>query len=281
MTAPRWWRQLRACATQERQLAVRSRWTIVFAVLFAVLALAVGGAGYILTGGRGVQDFARTAVSLVQLVLLLVPLTSLVIGVMALTPERGGAELLFAQPVARGTVLAGKLLGLFEALAAAQLIGFGAAGLAIHSQSGLEGLSAFLALVGGALLLTAVFLGFAAVLAATSVGRRSRALALALVVWFVSVVIFDVTVLGVASWLRSGTASRLLIVSVLVNPADAVRTATMLAIEGDAAFGAASLAFFRILGGSFKAYAWLAASVVAWVVLPPLVAWRQLERVDI
>lgn len=281
MTGARWWRQVRACATQERQLAVRSRWTIVFAVLFAVLALAVGGAGYVLTGGRGVQDFARTAVSLVQLVLLLVPLTSLVIGVMALTPERGGAELLFSQPIARGTVLAGKLLGLFEALAAAQLVGFGLAGLVIQSQSGREGLDAFLALVAGALVLTAAFLGIAAWLAASSVGRRPRALALALVVWFVAVVVFDVAVLGIASWLRSGTASRLLVGSVLVNPADAVRTATLLAIEGDAAFGAASLAFFRVLGGTARAYALLALSMTCWLVLPPVAAWRRLERADI
>ena len=62
------------------------------------------------------------------------------IGVMALTPERGAAEFLFAQPVSRGTVLAGQLLGLFEALAAAQLIGFGAAGLVIYSQAGRDGL---------------------------------------------------------------------------------------------------------------------------------------------
>lgn len=276
-----WWRQVRACARQERQLAVRSRWTIAFALLFAVLALAVGGAGYILTGGRGVQDFGRTAVSLVQLVLLLVPLTSLVVGVTALTPERGGAELLFAQPVGRGTVLAGKLLGLFEALAAAQLMGFGAAGLAVHWQSGPEGLWAFLALVAGALVLTAVFLGLAALLAATSVGRRARALGLALVVWFIAVVVFDVAVLGIASWLRSGTASRLLIASVVVNPVDAVRTATLLAIEGDAAFGAASLAFFRVLGGSTRAFSLLALSAAAWVLLPPLVAWRRLERADL
>lgn len=281
MSALRRWRQVRACATQERRIAVRSRWTLFFAALFAVLALSVGGAGYILTGGRGVQDFARTAVSLVQLVLLLVPLTSLLVGVMALTPERGGAELLYAQPVSRGTLLSGSLLGLFEALAAAQLIGFGAAGLAIHAQSGAEGLAAFLALVAGSLVLTAVFLGIAALLAAVSVGRRARALALALVVWFSAVVVFDVAVLGAASWLRSGDASRLLVFSVLANPVDAVRTATLLAIEGDAAFGAASLAFFRILGGSARAYVLLGMSAAAWVLLPPLAAWYRLERADL
>jgi Cu-processing system permease protein len=63
------------------------------------------------------QDFARTAASLVQLVLLLTPLTSLVIGVLALAPERGTAEILFSQPVSRRSILFGRLLGLFAALA--------------------------------------------------------------------------------------------------------------------------------------------------------------------
>src|SRR5512132_2250729 len=95
------------CARQELILALRSRWTQIFAVVFAALALAVASSGYILSGGSGVQDFSRTAVSLVQLTLLLVPLTSLVIGVLSLASEQGGMELLISQPVARGTILLG------------------------------------------------------------------------------------------------------------------------------------------------------------------------------
>ena len=56
---------LRLCAREELVLAVRSRWTQTFAVAFAALALAVALSGYVLSGGSGVQDFARTAVSLV------------------------------------------------------------------------------------------------------------------------------------------------------------------------------------------------------------------------
>src|SRR5512139_3188715 len=134
------------CAKQELTLAVRSRWLQIFAVVFAGLALLVASSGYILSGGSGVQDFARTAVSLVQLVLLLVPLAALLIGVLALAPDRGAAELLFSQPVARRTILLGKLLGLFEALVAAQGIGFGCAGLVIFSQAGGEGLGSFILL---------------------------------------------------------------------------------------------------------------------------------------
>jgi Cu-processing system permease protein len=270
------------CARQELTLAVRSRWTQIFAIVFAALALAVAASGYVLSGGAGVQDFARTAASLVQLVLLLVPVTALLIGIMALAPERGAAEILFSQPVARSTILYGRLLGLFEALAAAQAIGFGTAGLVIFSRAGEEGLARFALLVGGSLALTAVFLGVAALIAAGSPGRRrSRSLAVGLVVWFSAVVLFDVAVLGAASLLRSGAASRLLAVAVLVNPVDAVRTGTLLGIEGTAAFGAASLAFLRFTRGATGAALLLGLSALLWILVPAWLAARRLERSDI
>jgi len=275
-------RIVRLCARQELVLAVRSRWLQTFAAVFALLAAAVAGSGYILAGGSGVQDFARTAASLVQVVVLLVPLASLVFGVLALTPDRGAAELLYSQPVSRYTVLAGKVLGLFEALTAAQAVGFGAAGLVIFSQSGDEGLSAFLGVAAGSVVLTAVFLAIATLIAGgAGARRRTRSLAVALVVWFGAVVLFDVAALGLASMVASGTASRLLIVSVLVNPVDAVRTGSLLAIEGTAAFGAASLAFLRFTSGPAGAAVWIAASLTLWIAIPFVLAARRLRRMDI
>jgi Cu-processing system permease protein len=269
-------------AREELTLALRSRWTQIFAAVFGVLAVAVAGAGYVLSGGHGVQDFARTAVSLVQLVLLLVPLTALVIGVLSLAPERGAAELLFSQPVARRTILLGRLLGLFQALAAAQAVGFGAAGLVVYAQAGPEGLFGFLVLVLGSLVTTAVFLGIAALLSAGAIGRRrTRALALALVVWFAAVVLVDLAALGLASLLPSGTASRVLMVSVILNPVGAVRTGTLLAVEGTGAFGAASLAFFRFTRGASGAGIALGSSLLFWLVAPTAVAVRRLGRADV
>jgi Cu-processing system permease protein len=275
-------RHLRLFAREELALALRSRWTQIFAAVFGLLALSVSGAGYVLSGGHGVQDFARTAASLVQLVLLLVPLTALLIGVLSLAPERGAAELVFSQPVARRTILLGKLLGLFQALAAAQAVGFGAAGAVVYSQSGGEGIGGFLLLVAGSLVTTAVFLGLAALLAAGSFGRRrTRALALALVVWFVAVVLVDLAALGAASLLPSGTASRVLIVASLANPVGAVRTGTLLGIEGTGAFGAASLALLRFTRGPLGAGLYLAASLTFWLVAPTALAIRRLRRADV
>ncbi|HEY7412884.1 MAG TPA: ABC transporter permease subunit [Vicinamibacteria bacterium] len=269
-------------AHEELVLALRSRWTQIFAAVFGVLAVAVAGAGYVLSGGHGVQDFARTAVSLVQLVLLLVPLTALVIGVLSLAPDRGAAELVFSQPVSRGTILFGKLLGLFLALGAAQAVGFGAAGAVVYARSGGDGLGGFLLVVGASLVTTAVFLGLAALLAAGSVGRkRTRALAMALVVWFVAVVFLDLLALGAASLLPSGTASRVLMVSAIANPLAAVRTGALLAIEGTGAFGAASLALFRFTGGPQGAGAVLGMSLAFWLVAPACLALRRLRRADL
>ena len=272
---------LALCARQELVLAVRSRWTQLFAAVFGVLALTVATSGYILSGGHGVQDFARTAASLVQLVLLLVPVTALLIGVLALAPDRGAAELLYSQPVARRTILMGKVLGLLAALVGAEAFGFGAAGVVIFSQSGNEGLGGFLLLQVCAFVLTAVFLALAALIAAGSTGRRTRALALALVTWFVAVVLFDIGILGVASLLRSGPASRLLIVGTLANPVDAVRTAALLGIQGTTAFGPASLALVRFSHGPMGAGVLLAGSLLLWLVGPLVWAARRLSRADL
>jgi Cu-processing system permease protein len=269
------------CARYELVLAIRSRWLQLFAVVFAGLALAVASAGYILSGGYGVQDFSRTAVSLVQIVLLLVPLASLVFGGLALTPDRGAAELLYSQPVPRGVILIGRMLGLWLALAAAELVGFGVAGLVVQTQAGLEGLWRYGALVLTAVAITGVFLAIATLLASVSAGRRTRVLAAALVVWFLTVVLFDVVVLGVATMLRSGSASRLLISATLISPVDAARTGALLAIEGTAAFGAASLALLRFTGGPGMAAALVVLSLAVWLVAPLWLAARALARADI
>ena len=273
---------LRLCASQELLLATRSRWTQIFAVVFGGLALAVASSGYILSGGSGVQDFARTAASLVQLVLLLVPLTSIVMGVLALTPDCGGAEILYAQPIGRPSVLFGTLAGLFGALVGAQALGFGAAGLVIFARAGSEGLGGFTIVALGSAALTAVFLALGALVSVGQNGRRRvRALAIALASWFVLALLLDVAALGIASLLRSGDASRLLITSVLVNPIGAVRTGALLSIDGTGAFGAASLALLRFTHGPAGAGALIALSLSLWIAVPLALAARRLSQVDI
>lgn len=273
---------LRLFAAEELKIALRSRWTQIFAVVFAILAAGVAAAGYVISGGHGVQDFSRTSASLVHLVVLIVPLVSLMLGVLSLSLERGAAEVVFALPVSRWTILLGRLLGLFVALALAQSFGFGLAGLLVYTQSGPEGVSDFIVVLGASFLATAVFLALAALLSADAFGRRrTKALALALVVWLVGEVFIDLAALGLATFLPSGPASRVLILASLVNPIGALRTGALLLVEGTGAFGAASLALLRFTHGPAGATVLIALSLLAWIIVPALWAGRRLERADI
>ncbi len=273
---------LRLFAAEELKIALRSRWTQIFAVVFAILAAGVAAAGYVISGGHGVQDFSRTSASLVHLVVLIVPLVSLMLGVLSLSLERGAAEVVFALPVSRWTILLGRMLGLFAALALAQSFGFGLAGLLVYTQSGPEGAEDFIIVLGASFLATAVFLALAALLSADAFGRRrTKALALALVAWLVGEVFIDLAALGLATFLPSGAASRVLILASLVNPIGALRTGALLLVEGTGAFGAASLALLRFTHGPAGAAVLIALSLLAWIVVPALWAGRRLERADI
>ena len=275
-------RQLWLCAEHELVLAVRSRWLQTFAAVFAVLVLLVAASGYVLSGGSGFQEFSRTATSLVELVLLIIPLTAITFGVTQLTPDRGAAELLFAQPIARSVVLVGRVIGLWLALVAAQALGFGAAGLVVFARTGAYGVWSFVGVMVSSAVLTAIYLSLAALVSAGATSRRrARVLAVGLVVWFASVVLFDAAALGVASLLGSSDASRLLIASVFLNPVDAVRTGALLGISGTTAFGAASSAFFRFTGGPGSAAVLIGLSLSLWVGGSLLLAARRLGRADI
>jgi Cu-processing system permease protein len=273
-------RALLLCAAQELTVATRSRWTQMFAIVFTLLALGVAWSGYIFAGGSGTQDFARTAASLVELVVLLVPLAALILGVQSLTPD-AESELLYSQPASRRTILIGRLLGVLAALSAAQFAGFGAAGLVIFWNSGREGIGVFLLLVLGAVLLTAIFLAIAAAVVSGKRRGRARHLAIVLVIWFAATILFDVAALAAASILPSGYAARLLIVASIVNPIDAVRTSAGFLAEGTTAFGAASLAFLRFTRGMTNAALLLLLSLVVWIVAPALVAMWRMERTDL
>jgi Cu-processing system permease protein len=120
---------------------------------------------------------------LLSLVLYLVPLVALTMATLSFTGDRGAAELLFSQPVARSEILLGKFLGLFGSVLIALFFGFGLAGTLIALQVGTEGLLRFLSFTGIAVLLASAFLSLCLLVAVLGI-TRARAFGLALFVWF-------------------------------------------------------------------------------------------------
>jgi Cu-processing system permease protein len=208
-------------AQRELREALRNKWLVIFSVGFALLAFGLSRASLATAGYAGLGGFGRTAASLVNALLLFVPLLGLSVGAGAVAAdrERGALLYLLAQPVSRGEVFWGKALGACLACGAALVAGFGLAALAIAS-GGSANPAAFLGLVGftGLLALASLGMGF---LISTLTQKGSTANGAALLLWLGLVFLGDLGLVGATLALRP-TAEGLL-ATLLVNPLQAFK----------------------------------------------------------
>jgi Cu-processing system permease protein len=267
-------------ARQELKINIRNRWTLIFAVTFGVLTLAISYFGLVTVGAIGFQGFERTSASLLNLVLYVVPLVALVMGTMSFTSEKSSSELLYSQPVTRSEILIGKLAGLFASILTATLIGFGLAGVIIGAKAGGEGILRYPIFVGLALVLALVFLSLSAFVSALC-HRKAKAFGVALFLWFFFVLFYDLAVIGGTFALKERAANVFIFSSLFANPVDMVRVAGMIALDGKEIFGVAGAALLRFLGGETASVLLLIVGLSVWVVAPLLLAQRIFRRQDI
>jgi Cu-processing system permease protein len=267
-------------ARQELVINIRNRWTLVFACVFGVLVLSISYFGLVTSGTVGFQGFARTSASLLNMVLYIVPLVALVTGTLSFTSEKSAGELLFSQPVTRGEILLGKFFGLFASILTATLVGFGLAGVVIATNAGTEGSLRYPAFVAFSLLLALIFLSLSAFISALC-QRKSKALGVALFVWFFFVLFYDLLVIGLTFLLKERTANAFIFGSLFGNPVDMVRVASLMTLNGKDIFGAGGAALLKFLGGESASFALLLVALSFWVVVPLFMAQRLLSRQDI
>jgi Cu-processing system permease protein len=267
-------------AAHELRLVLRQRWVVAYALLFAILASAVSYFGLSIIELTGWQEFDRTAVSLLNLVLYIVPLACMLMTVHSLRTEGGATDQLFAEPVTRTEVLLGKVVGLSGVHLLATLIGFGVPGVLIGIRVGSFGLPAYLALVAFTAILGIIFIALAS-LTTIAARRSARAYAVILAAWFVFLLLFDLLIIGLTFVLPEQWATRLALCGLFLNPVDATRVGTLLAISGKELFGAAGAQLVRSMGGPHAAIALLVAVLAAWVAVPLAVCARWLRRQDL
>jgi Cu-processing system permease protein len=224
-----------------------ARATVVFAGVFAALALAMSYFG--LAGQRTAefQGFARVSASLFNIVVYLVPLTALVLGTTEVTGRPDTMALVLAQPVRRAHVLLGSYLGVAGALAAALTIGLGGAGVAIAFQTSTASLGAYLVLYATSLGLLLSFLALAFFLGVMLLDRL-RSMAAAVIVWFVTVIGYDLLLIGVSSVFRGVSLKTILLPAIMANPVDISRVLVTLASGRGALFGPAGATLVEVFG---------------------------------
>lgn len=214
-------------AAQEIRIGLRNRWILLSAVILSAFSLALALLGSAPAGTLAIDRMTVTIASLATLSVYLVPLIALLLAFDSVAGEidRGTLLLVFSCPISRGEFLVGKAVGHLAVLALALVFGYGAtAGLLIASGAGsAAGLIDFLRLIATSALLGLAFLAVGYVLSALT-RQATTAAALAVGVWLLLVVLYDLALLGALVADAEGLfAAKALPFAILFNPADAFR----------------------------------------------------------
>lgn len=254
-------------AEKEIREGLRNRWVLATTLLLATLALSLTFLGSAPTGNVGASALDVVIVSLSSLSVFLVPLIALLISHDAVVGEmeRGTMLLLLSYPVARWQVVAGKFVGHLAILAFSTLVGYGIAAVALAftgGDIGRESWAAFASLIGSSVLLGAVFVAIGYLVSAL-VGERGTAGGIAVGIWLVFVLVYDMALLGLLVVDQGRTVTGgMLNVLLLMNPTDAYRLINLGGSAG-AISGMGGVADIATL-----APAVLLAALVAWAAIP-------------
>ena len=251
---------------KELQDARRSRWFLLLTLVFAGLALALALLGMSALGTVGNAGFGRTTASLLNLVMLIVPLMGLLMSTLSVAGERehGTLMTILAQPVLLEEVFLGKFLGLAAALLGTILFGFGLAALVIARQGGLPQVGSYLVLVGDTALFGLGYLSLGFLIAALT-RRTASAVGVALFVWLVSVFLSDLGLIGTAVVLQLSPRSLLWLS--LANPPQVFKLLVLGGIQRSLeSLGPGGLYATEVLGNWLPLT--LTGLLVAWVIAP-------------
>ena len=261
----------------ELTTARSGRTVLLFAGGFACASLVVALVGLSAGGVLAVQGFARTSVSLLQLVIWAVPLVALLTGA-ASGAECREAEFVFALPVKRSAVLLSRWVAHGVVLGAALLLGLGVAGIIIGAFAGAADGLRYVALTGISCLLLAACLALGLMIGIMS-RTRTRALTFAIGAWFVLGIGIDLLAIAALAILPPGGASWELVMLLAINPVAAARVLGLGLFGADVLAGPTGAALRAVLSGWGS---WvLLATLLAWIALPLAVASKTLNKRDL
>jgi len=255
-------------ARKEIQEGLRNRWVLATTLLLAALALTLTFLGSAPTGTVGVRALDVVIVSLSSLTIFLLPLIALLISHDAVVGEmeRGTMLLLLSYPIGRWQVLLGKFIGHLAILAFSTLIGYGAAAAALAATGAIidrESWAAFAAMVGSSILLGAVFIALG-YLISTLVRQRGTAAGIAIGVWLIFVLLYDMALLGLLVVDQGQTVSGpILSALLLLNPTDIYRLFNLTGSASVSAFSGMAGAAGGALGSQL-----LLATLALWALVP-------------
>lgn len=219
------------------------------------------------------ENSSKAVLSLLNIVLIVVPLVTLVFSTIHWYNSYEFIELMLTQPISRKKVLLSEFTGISSSLVTAFWIGIGLPVVLYNFNA------TGLALVVTGTLLTMVFTSIAFL---TSVRSRDKArgIGAALLLWFYFALIYDGLVLSILYAFIDYPMEKVMLLLSSLNPIDLGRIYLMLQMDISALMGYTGATYKDFFGSSMGLIYTLGVMLV-WIVVPLLLALRSFGKKDL
>jgi len=219
------------------------------------------------------ENSSKAVLSLLNIVLIVVPLVSMVFATIHWYNSYEFIELMLTQPLSRKKVILSEYFGIGFSLSTAFLIGVGLP-VCLYEPTA-SGFS--LVLVG--VLLTLCFTSFA-FLASVKSKDKARGIGAALLLWFYFALIYDGLIMLVLFAFSDYPLEKVIMIMLSLNPVDLGRVFIMLQMDVSALMGASGAIVKNFFESSTGIIITLSIMIL-WIIAPLLLAIRSFNKKDL
>ena len=216
---------------------------------------------------------AKGLLSLLNLVLIIVPLVSIIFSTIYIYNSSEFIELLVSQPLKRKKIWISLFVGLGGSLALAVLTGVGLPILLYSSN-----ITGFV-MLGMAVLLTIIFVSIA-MLAAIITRDKAKGIGVSILLWLYFSLLFDGLALFILFQFQDYPMEKAMVVMSGLNPIDLGRILILLKMDISALMGYSG-AIFKDSFGSGPGFALALMIMFLWVIVPVWLSLRKFSRKDL
>jgi len=219
------------------------------------------------------SNSAKGLLSLLNIILIIVPLICMIFSTIYVYNSSEFIELLVSHPLQRKTIWLSLFAGLAASLSIAFLIGIGLPILIYQPNP-----TGYMMLLMG-LLLTIIFVGIA-MLAAVTTRDKAKGIGVAILLWLYFSLIFDAFVLFILFQFQDYPLEEPMIIFSFLNPIDLGRIQILLKMDTAALMGYTG-AVFKDFFGTASGITVTTIVLCLWVFIPVWISARKFRRKDL
>lgn len=247
---------------------IRSKWVILYTLFFFLV-------GYSLFSFSG--DVNKAYISLMNIVIIIIPLVSLIFGSIYLYNSREFIEMMLSQPIDRKSLFTGIYFGTSIPLSAAFVIGILVPFILFGKVSEqIDGLAVLL-LTGVALTFIFTALSF---LISVIQDDKAKGLGFSILLWLILAVVYDGLVLFIVYYFEEYPLEKIMVALSIINPIDLGRILFLIKFDVSALMGYTGAVFKEFFGG----YLGMIISflfMLMWIIIPLFLSTRYFKKKDI